>query len=350
MALLTNLLAVLSAIIVIVIIGFILKKIFGLGGLLGIIKLPFLAVWWVLSIPFKIIGWFFKMFTGIGKSVGNMGQSIVVNGARIVADNIIEGRRIKRQLELENLQLDRLKKEQDNIEKAKQLLKDKEASAQVKADALRSFFQSQRSLLEPQINSLEKITRALKQGKKTSKNVIKRVRELVKNEKIIQKKILDEAREIKELLGAEGDDAAAQRVIAIIQELKPLEEQIKSLENQDKSTLISNLKSNAEKRSNLAKEALDLIKKSEKILAEGILGYKQIEEISTRVGELKTITTELESLTSAAQQIEQQRTQLINLVTQIETNINTKLESLKPLLAQHDAKLQEARRRTKITA
>ena len=306
------------------------------------------SVIFLLWISWIIIKKVFGISTWTGKGIAGAGAWLAKKGARNITDSIKHKRRINRRLKLEDEHRSSIDKEKDNIKTAEEVIKDKNSSAKIKANALNSFFDAQRALLEPQKDGYKEHLKELDDAKDDEKDILNRTKSLLRNERKLQERTLDESREIKKLLGDEGDDSAAQQIVAAVEELKPLEEQLTAIENQDRNTLIPQLKDNSKRRLELVGESLDLISQAEKIPKEGILGPSQLEELLNLVGQLRVKTTELDNLSNTAKSLEEQRSKLSDRATAIEVNINDHIEKMKPLITQHDLAFKNAKEKAKV--
>jgi len=271
------------------------------GGIWWLIKLPFIAVWWIISLPFRAIGWFFKQITGIGKGSVELGKDI----ARYNYKYRKWSQRGKDRKEREKAKADELA---GTVDEQKQLvsniistLGDSTATAEQKSQALVAFYDN----VNGKVREMKKIVRVLRNEIKDditeSKRVVRIVNTLLKRAGLLQKQVLKEVEQIKKMGGT--DTGGATLVSQVQTELRPVEQQIKALEGQERSKL--DLATNVLKSiTGFLDDIKDTIKACEKISKEGEFGPVEIQTLTSNLRKLSNLEDSLQGAARTLSKIE----------------------------------------------
>lgn len=315
------------------------------GGLatLAIFIVAVLVLWalwhWILHPLLKFFGLGRKSATDIARRIGRRSLSAWSHSRD-------EQGRIREEAEREKMVHARLQQEQENIKRVEQILTDPNASAQTKANALRSFFASQQTLLETDRETFLKEISSLNKDKRDTKATLWNFKKAIRKQKDLLGQVMEEARELARLGSRE---ASIGKFVALLERANQLEELVVAFEKQDQK-FISRLVDIAKQRRKIEKNAEEIVKRAENVVDRGQFAPQDIAALLALTTEMKEKWELLFAFSNEVQKVGMERWQNTRAVLQSEGTIAQIQQQIEKAVQAHEAMKLEIERKTKVAA
>lgn len=310
-----------------------------LGG--GVVTfIFFFIVVLVLFGLFKIL----RFFTRGSRTAGGMFKKIVRLGSNAWSRSRRETERVRKEAASERQVAARVQEERNNIQQAEQILTDPKASAQTKANALRSLFSSLRRSFEIDRDSFQECIANINKDKRDAGVTLCDTKKMLAKQKDLIKQTLIEAREMQ-WLG--GRDVSIGNLVGLLQSVEKIEEAIIAFENLERKEYIPRLVNIAKERRKIVKTALEILKQAEKVIDSGEFTKENIASILSYIAQVDEKIDLVFALSNEAVKIGKERWQNLQHVLPDEAAIAQYEQRVAKAVQAHEAMKLEIERKTK---
>ncbi len=318
---------------VVVVLIWVLFKLDILSGIGDLLKLPFIALWWIIKLPFRAIGWFFSQITGIGKSAVGLADDLARFSQRSHALTIGG---IKRKME-EKAAADAIagstEQQKDLVNDITSTIGDASAEAEQKYQALEAFYDNIEKGAEEQKSNIDSLSSKLKQDIRESKKVISNVKILIRRSDYLFKQVGKGIKGIEEM---GGDAQSGKSLLAKIEN----EGRIRAFEGKEREDL-DRVKEIVKVQSSTIDSILDTIKTCKKASEPGVLDLPTIQLLTANLQKLHGLEDTLKSYSQALSSMESKLIEEEQQISAAETKGEEIVNSLNKQIAAHSAQIAE---------